>query len=296
MGGLGNQMFQYALGRHLSIINQIEYKLDISCYQGNVADPMRGIRLFGLDNFNIKAEIASKDDLVDYYTKTNNKLFRKMIYFYRSYKPSGKQGYLPEPEANYFRFNPDVIKQKITAKKFYIKGYWQTEKYFTDIADIIKSDFEFKNPPDEKNAKLLKDIENSDSVGVHVRHGDNANNVVPWHGALSLEYYNQAVKILTADIKDPVFYIFSDDPEWSKNNLRLEYPTVYISHNGDEKNHEDLRLMAACKNHIIGNSTFSWWGAWLAKKPGQKVIAPKNYYINYNVSKTDFYPKDWLTL
>lgn len=108
-----------------------------------------------------------------------------------------------------------------------------------------------------------------------------------------LSYYYQAVKDLARQVSTPQFYVFSDDPDWAKSNLKLNFPCTFVTHNGEEKNYEDLRLMAACRHHIMGNSTFSWWGAWLGKKQGQLVYAPKRYHFGHNAPTADFYPSGW---
>src|SRR5262249_55345497 len=124
------------------------------------------------------------------------------------------------------------------------------------------------------------------AVGVHVRRGDYAANPVTreWHGLTPLEYYYAAVRQLAACVNNPHFFIFSDDPAWVKRNLHFDYPTTYVTHNAVEKGYEYLRLMSLCKHHIIANSSFSWWAAWLCTYPGQQVFAPAKWI---NISTFD---------
>lgn len=290
-GGLGNQLFQYSIGRHLSIINNTDLKIDIDNYEGNIPDPMLGIRICGLKNFNIKADIATKKDLdiISEINKKNNsnsltvKIIRKFSPYYKTY-------YIFESKI--LKFQPQIL--KIRSSHLHLKGCWAAEKYFSAIENTIRKDLTFKNEPDKINKAMIDDIKDSNSVCIHVRHGDNANGKAPKHGMLSLKYYDKAIKQLLNYVKNPVFYIFSDDPEWTRNNLKINYPTTYVSHNDDKNNHEDIRLMTYCKHHIIGNSTFSWWGAWLGKKKDQKVFAPRYFFID--MKKGDLYPKDWIII
>jgi hypothetical protein len=114
------------------------------------------------------------------------------------------------------------------------------------------------------------------------------------HGACDVDYYDRCVKRLTERVKDPHFFVFSDDPQWSRDNLKLEYPAVYVDHNDMEHGHEDLRLMSQCKHNIIANSTFSWWGAWLNNNRDKVVFAPKKWFVRANKNSDDIVPLNWL--
>ncbi|MEK7568569.1 MAG: alpha-1,2-fucosyltransferase [Patescibacteria group bacterium] len=290
--GLGNQLFQYAFGCHLAVLNKTEHKVDISGYKEIEPDPIRGVRVCGLDNFNITAKQASKEDMVKFNFLLKNKIFRHLIRFYSKPDSYYKRKYILEPEKNYFKFDPCILATK-QQNDVYVEGYWQSEKYFKNIENIIRKELSFKEVPDEINSRMIKDIDGSNSVSLHVRHGDNTKMI---NGVLPLEYYHRAVMEIALKIKDPIFYVFSDDPEWARNNLKLKYPTIYVSHNGDKKNHEDMRLMTHCKHHILGNSTFSWWGAWLGKKEGQIVFSPKSHHSCPNLPSTDYIPANWMFL
>ncbi len=288
--GLGNQLFQYAFGYNLALLNKTDYKIDTTEYKEAVPDPIQGIRICGLDKFNITAPKADKKDLAEFNFLTKNKVFRHFVRFYSRPNNYFKKKYIIEPERNYFKFDPRILSAKIK-KNTYIEGYWQSEKYFKNIEHIIRKEFSFKEEPNEINKKIIKDIETNNSICIHVRHTDN---IKIKEGVLPISYYHKAVNEIVKKINNPVFYIFSDDPEWAHNNLKLEYPTVYISHNGDNKNYEDLRLMTYCKHHIIGNSTFSWWGAWLGKKNGQIVFSPRSHHSCKNLPLSDYIPTNWI--
>jgi hypothetical protein len=292
--GLGNQLFQYALGKQLSIIHKRPLKLDISHFTQTDPDPRKGIRIYCLEHFNIQAHIAEPEDTAPFqkYLKNNlyGKVWRRTGRLVKYYKRSC----IIEPPGKFCFFDHRLFTGSLKAN-VYLVGYWQTEKYFTSIENIIRNDFILKDVSDEVNRKMLAEIDSnaSSSVGIHVRHGDNATPKASQHGVLPLSYYHKAIEDLNKTVKSPHFYVFSDDPEWAKENLHLEFPSTFVSHNGDEKNYEDLRLMSHCRHHITGNSTFSWWGAWLGKKPGQLVYAPNRYYININIPTYDFYPASW---
>ena len=292
-GGLGNQLFQYAFGLSLAAFYKTELRLDAGDYKAAVGDPKLGVRVFGLDNFQISAPRASASELAEFRFYFH-KLFGKLRRFYSRPNTYYKRKYLIEPARNYFCFDDRVF--KIPGRKnIYCEGFFQSVKYFSAVTDLVKKEFTFKAEPEAVNARMLSEIIRTNSVALHIRHGDNvlaASNL----GVLPLAYYQAAIKRLAATEPNLVFYVFSDDPEWARENLRLDYPTVYVSHNGDTKNYEDLRLMINCRHHIIGNSTFSWWGAWLGQKDGQKVFAPRHYHVGEDVSRKDFYPSGWIAL
>lgn len=291
LGGLGNQMFQYALGRKLSILHKRVLKLDASIYNSENQSKSFAVRNFNLDVFNIKKNFANETDIKPFEKYLGQNFFSRLLRRFSSGKKYYLNSYIYEPRGKNFIFDPHLLKVKLKPI-VYIDGFWQTEKYFSDIESVIRKDFTFKDSPNAQNQALLEKILNEQSVGIHIRHGDNATKMAAGHGVLPLEYYYQALKSLKqqADINN--LYIFSDDPEWAKQNLHFNEPAIFVANNQNEP-HEDMRLMAACKHHIIGNSTFSWWAAWLGKKPGQFVFAPSRYHMNDNISTTDLYPKAW---
>jgi hypothetical protein len=291
-GGLGNQMFQYALGKHLSIINNTNHKIDVKNYKGKTLDLQKGIREFELDCFNIGAKKATNEDIEktdSFFTK--NKFGRKLFRLCSNKNNYFNKKYILEPPANYFKFDPQIL-QTLGHKDVYIDGYWQTEKYFKNIEKDIRKDFTFKNKPSGENNKLIEKIKECNSVSLHVRHGDNVhieNGIL-----MTMEYYNKAIEVITSKIKEPTFFIFSDDPEWASKNIKLQYPTIFVKNNLKQAT-EDLRLMTYCKHHILGNSTFSWWGAWLGEKANQIVVCPTKYLDSkLDILNTDYKPEKWI--
>ncbi|MBT9150861.1 MAG: O-antigen biosynthesis glycosyltransferase WbnK [candidate division WS2 bacterium] len=133
-------------------------------------------------------------------------------------------------------------------------------------------------------------------MSLHIRRGDYVFNLHTnqFHGTCDLDYYFRCVEYLTTKVKNPHFFIFSDEPEWARNNLKLSYPTTLVDHNEADKNYEDLRLMSQCKYHIIANSTFSWWGAWLSQNPEKIVFAPKRWLKSDDYNPKDLMPDKWI--
>ena len=223
--------------------------------------------------------------------RIRKKLFK---FFERKFKPYHKHQYLIE---RHYNVDPVILNFRVT-KMVYLDGYWQSEKYFNDIEDIIHKEFTVKYKLNEQDKSLVDKILNCESVSLHVRRGDNVTHPgsIKVHGICSMTYYKAAVDKMFENIKSPVFFIFSDDSPWIQKYMKLQYPSIYITHNSDDKNYNDLRLMSLCKNNIICNSTFSWWGAWLNKNSEKIVIAPKKFYQNSNINLKDLIPQSWIKI
>lgn len=284
IGGLGNQMFQYALGRHLAIKNNCTLKLDISGFK------KYPLRSYELDYFNIKGEIATFKDLKK--VSFPSHLWPKLLIQLgrRIGLGSKKIFYVKEERID---FIPEILSLKDC---IYLAGYWQSYKYFSDISDIIKKDFSQKYKPEMPINHLLNVIENCESVSLHIRRGDYVSNkkTNEIHGFLGLEYYRKAIEIIQNNISDPHFFVFSDDIVWAKMNINCNERITFMD--GNLSNHEDFRMMKTCKHHIIANSSFSWWAAWLSCKKNSIVIAPKNWFSGIVYKKEDRIPKEWLII
>ena len=138
----------------------------------------------------------------------------------------------------------------------------------------------------------------SNSISLHVRRADYVTNpqANQFHGVSSMEYYNKAIHKIKSIISEPHFFIFSDDITWAKQNMIIDCPTTFVSHNGPDKNYDDLRLMSFCKHHIIANSSFSWWGAWLAMNKNKVVIAPTRWFNSPDRNTKDVIPENWFSI
>jgi hypothetical protein len=148
-----------------------------------------------------------------------------------------------------------------------------------------------------KNADIAEQIGRVNAVSLHVRRGDYVKNpkTTATHGLCSLDYYHTAIRYIYETVEQPYFFIFSDDMAWVKEHLKIDAPCQYVDHNQGKESFNDMHLMSLCKHHIIANSSFSWWGAWLNSSPEKIVIAPNKWFANQNNIK-DLLPNDWVTL
>ena len=291
-GGLGNQLFQYAMGRHLSLIHSRPLKFDISGYTSSEPDPRAGIRVFGLDAFTVDGQVATPGELKEFEIYRAAGTQARFARLTNSLMPLRCRPYVLEHKNDFWQFKPSILKSPL-ANRVSVVGYWQTAKYFESIAGIIRNDVKLRHPPASETTRLLSEMAHVESVSVHVRHGDNATAAAKDHGVLPLSYYRKAASLIGSETRAPHFFVFSDDAAWAKATLELPGATTFVTHNGDAKNYEDLWLMAACRHHIVGNSTFSWWGAWLGMKDSQRVFAPEKYFVNRKVRFLDYYPRNW---
>jgi hypothetical protein len=279
IGGLGNQMFQYALGRKLSIKMSTDLNLDISGFQ------VYKLHKFSLSCFQLVQTINFCDK------PENSKVVKKInkflpLKFHFGYKHIDEQS---------FAFNMNVLNLQ---GDLYLDGYWQSEKYFKDIRDTLVEDFKIIKIQDLENIILSNKIHSSNAVSLHIRRGDYVNNTQTFekHGVCSLDYYFKAIEYIATKISSPSFYIFSDDPKWAFENLRINYPTTFVVNNDADRNYEDLRLMSQCNHNIIANSSFSWWGAWLNDNPEKIVISPRKWFNDKDVDTSDLIPDTWISL
>lgn len=298
IGGLGNQMFQYAAGRSLAHRHNTELKLDITNFK-NYPD-----RFYSLNCFNILEEFASPKEIFVFTGIPRNFLQKLITQGRRSFRFAGKallqgtQEITGDPKVYkepHFHFDRNFFYQ---TDNVYLDGYWQSERYFKDIEEIIRNEFTFKIPPLGKNKGVAEQIASCESVSIHVRRGDYVNDlkISEIHGNCGLTYYREAVKKISQMIRAPHFFIFSDEPGWARKNLRLGQPAMFVDHNDTNKSYEDLRLMSQCKHHIIANSSFSWWGAWLHINPEKIVIAPKKWFRSDDKDTKDLIPDSWLRI
>ena len=177
----------------------------------------------------------------------------------------------------------------------YLWGLFQNEAYFKKYRKEILKAFRFKNAMSDKNKQLAHSIKNSNSVAVHIRRGDYLAPKAAQH-VLSPHYYKLAADYIAKRVKNPHFYIFSDDMAWVKENIKLPYPHTFVEHNHGDFSYNDMRLMSLCKHNIIANSTFSWWGAWLNENPNKIVISPDIWLKNKTYFIDKIVPKEWIRL
>lgn len=280
MGGLGNQLFEYAAGRALAHARGARLLLDISSYDTDHLG-----RQYRLDRFHVRAEQATTADVQrvtrqgqrDLVSRVWRRIERGLPSYWRSVFVDREEG----SDSELFRIRRSVV----------LRGYWQSERYFQSIGPLLRQELTLRAPPEGPNAELAQEITDRDAVSLHLRRGDYvANNS---HVVLSSAYYHAAVARIGRETLDAHYYVFSDDIPWCRQHLDLALPMTFVDHNGPEADYEDLRLMSQCKHHIIANSSFSWWGAWLGQRPGQVVVAPQEWFRDPARTTRDLIPDRW---
>lgn len=278
-GGLGNQMFQYALGRELASMRKTSLRLDISGYKTG-----GGItwRQFLLSDFNIKAEVTEKEISETFFDRAQNKVDALLPYYLR--KVVSEVG---------FGFDKNILSVRNNS---YLNGYWQSEKYFTNSASSIRDDFTLKKSFHGSKLELLEFIKTSNAVSVHFRRGDYLKNeeVSRVHGLCDFNYYTRAIDRLRKEFDNMVLVVFSDDQDWVKSNFKIDQPIHFVESNYEAA--EEIYLMSLCKHNIIANSTFSWWGAWLNQYREKIVIAPEKWFATDERSAKDILPAAWIKM
>lgn len=282
MGGLGNQMFQFAAGFNLA--SKLNSKLQLNT---NLLESPRNInertvlRKYDLEIFDLPKCSLSNKPINNYFLKRQiNKLL-----------PYGKKSYLVE---KHFHYDPSI--NSLRNKNLIMEGYWQSPKYFEDTKEEIKLIFRLSEGDLIQDSKLILDeIKNSNSICLNVRRGDFVND--PLLGTMPLEYYRKAINYFQNKYENTKFFIFSDDIEWCENNFKflMNKRIVGHEHKGYKfKNY--LILMKLCKHFIIPNSTFAWWSAFLAEFEEKEVIVPEKWFKSPYLNSKDLIPGDWKSL
>ncbi len=286
-GGLGNQMFQYACGRALALQNNEALRLDTTTLQNSVTDQYFTARPFELNIFNADAVIAGEDELAMFFPKRIPlKFWYKWIKNYRHYV---------EP---FFMYDNEVAKLK---GNIFLRGYWQTEKYFLTYESVIRKDFKFLLQKNDTTVSIENSMQLQNAVSIHVRRGDYVSSPTAnsFHGVAGLDYYQAALHKMEQLVEKPMYYLFSDDCPWAKEHLvKDRNDIIIVDHNKDKDSWQDMYLMSKCKHHIIANSSFSWWGAWLNNSINKVVIAPKKWFadLEKNEQTQDLIPQSWIRI
>ena len=287
IGGLGNQMFQYATAKSLAEKYSTIVKVDISSFESYK------LHRYSLHCFQLSEYLASSAEVeaILYGDNTAKKYANRFLSYFNASK-IGSNSHVHEKD---FRYDNNFVNYP---NNIFLEGYWQSEKYFNRIADIIRRDFVVKYIPTKQNADYADLIDSTESVSVHVRRGDYATNKITnsIHGTCDLTYYESAIELIKSKIGRPHLFLFSDDLEWAEKKIRPNLPITSIDCNNASRNYEDLRLMNRCKHNIIANSTFSWWGAWMNSNPNKIVIAPRKWFANGKYTTQDLIPDDWIVM
>lgn len=263
LGGLGNQLFIYAAARRLSLVNQAELVLDD--VSGFTRDTVHQ-RHYQLDHFNIPCRKATAAERLEPFSRLRRALMRK----WNQRLPFEQRRHLVQEGIDY---DPRLLHCKLQGT-VYLEGYWQSENYFKDVETTIRQDLQIKPPTDAANLAMAGRIRNCTAVAVHVRffdepHAAGINNAPG-------DYYTRAIEAMERLAPAAHYFIFSDQPTAARARIPLpdERVTLVAHNQGDENAYADLWLMTQCQHFIIANSTFSWWGAWLAESAAKQIIAP----------------------
>jgi hypothetical protein len=281
-GGLGNQLFQYATARALAIRCNTELVLDLSWFEAIPKSNTK--REYELNHFNIKARQPRFAERV-FFSICASRFFSiilNLIPLFKVFRES--------------KFNFDERFKSITGH-IYLNGYWQSYKYFESYRDQICNELKVLDSIANSDLLIASKIQDSISVSIHVRRGDYVSkpSAESFHGICGLDYYALAIATIFKKFPEAHFYVFSDDMDWSKANLPLNAEnSTFVSHNNSSAVN-DMRLMSMCKHHVIANSSFSWWAAWLNPGDGKVVIAPEKWFAVEPQPKT-LLPKNWIIL
>lgn len=283
-GGLGNQMFQYALYLKLrSMGKEVKFD-DINEYRGEDARPIV-LAVFGIDYPRATWDeiTAFTDGSMELKKRIRRNLFGRKAVEYE------EKGF----------FDPQVL----SFDSMYLRGAFQSERYFEDIRDEVRSTYQFPELEEMhlpqkhyNNTKSCLDrIEGCEAVALHMYRGDSRNNEELYDGICTEKYYEGAVRYIQERYPEAVFFIFSNEPKWVKNWVislmksqitgdmsrqeikNLENRFVMVETNSEYTGYLDMFLMSRCRHNIISNSSFSWWGAWLNENPGKLICAPSRW-------------------
>lgn len=286
-GGLGNQMFQYACGRSKAIQLKTEIRVDTRTLEQSFGNNNFTAREFELDIFKAKIKVANKKELAPFSpTIILLKIWYKWLKNYRYHVETS------------FKYNDlfDALNGNIL-----ICGFWQTEKYFLKYENVIREEFIFHKPKNNQTLALEYIINQSNAVSIHVRRGDyvSLKSASSFHGLADLQYYKNAILALEKTTAKPIYFVFSDDTQWVKENLiGKRKDMIVVEHNKGKDSWQDMYLMSKCKHNIIANSSFSWWGAWLNNNNQKIVIVPNQWFaMEENNNQTyDLIPPSWIRI
>jgi hypothetical protein len=275
IGGLGNQMFQYAAARALADRLGVELVFDIRAFDSY---PLFG---YGLDSFCVRGRLATPVELARWPTwmRRPYQLIQRLGVVTRWYS---------EPGFNYDPAWPTIDDNVL------LDGYFQSEKYFSPIAASLRDDFALSQSLSPEMTEISELAHEANSVMIHVRRGDYVNNAktLKVHGVCSPSYYEAAIEFMSQRLSRPRFFVFSDDIVWAKKNLKLGSNTLFVVGNYNDPA-IDIHLMAKCRHHIIANSSFSWWGAWLGQNEEQVVVAPSPWFNKSKMNARDLMIDGW---
>lgn len=274
-GDLGDQMFQWAVGR------MIEYTMDMEVYFDKGSEKSYKLAIFKI----------SPKFIEDSLTKLKLNIIWNLRFLLNWSKFLGFTLY----SENQFNFDRNINKIRPNT---YIEGLFQSELYFKCVENKLREDFQFDLPLDDNNQRFTSQLYSLNSISVYIL-SDNyvrEDKYKNKYAKCSIDYYKAGVEYIAQKHPDPTLIVFSDDINWAKKHFKMPYKTVFVSHNAGKKYYEDLRLMSRCSHNVIANNSFSWWGSWLNKSPDKIVVAPQKWFDSEKIIQTDIVPKDWVRL
>jgi hypothetical protein len=292
-GGLGNQMFQYACTKRLALKHNTELKVDLSFLNDpeNNKPPFTK-RVYELNKFKVDDRIATDEEL---------SLFKNIIEIKYKSRKNKILTVLKKTKINPFSivliqdtsFHKEIL---FLPDNVLLEGWFTDERYFIDVREEL---LRLYTPLiiDDKFLPLMNSIIENNSVSMHFRRGDYLTNKDSknYHGMLTLDYYNKAIEIINKRVKNPKYFIFSNDIDWVKKNFKPNVEIYHVENHPENDNCIDIYLMSLCKHNIIAHSSFSWWGAWLNKNKNKIVICPQRW-TKVVISSYSINPKKWIKI
>ncbi len=281
--GMGNQMFQYAFGLRTARALGVDLRIDLSLLLDRARGDQHVYRDYDLTIFNVPHDFIISPTILRTLYKTKSSKVCKLT---RKWVARGKN-YVKEP---FFHVSEDILANP-TDNTIY-EGWWQSERYFSDIAPEVRQVFTFVHPIIEQSKDLLQEIKSTNSICLNVRRTDflKTDNL----NTTNQDYFVKAAHKMADSIENPHFFIFSDDVKWCAENLNLPYPTTLVDHSHKGiKFGNYMQLMKACKHFIIPNSSFAWWAVWLNENENKKIIAPTKWFNEGEYDTSDLVPMSW---
>jgi hypothetical protein len=277
MCGLGNQMYQYAFGMALKKSGGGRVLFDASEF-GCAGETRR----YELHNFNARVEFATPKQIAA--ARKSPPVARLLRHLFGIKKRRVFR------ERDFNLYNAELLSG---SEYSYFYGFFQSYKYFEALRGDLSRDFQLRVPPDGRNKEMLDKIHETNSVFVHIRRGDFLQHRNLFK-ILSPDYYNRAIEYMRGHVKNPLFFVFGQDLDWARKNLKFGNSAIFVDINGEDAGFLDLELMKRCKHGITANSTFSWWAAWLNENSAKIVVTPRRWFNNH--SNGDELPEEWVKL
>ncbi len=295
MGGLGNQMFQYAAAKTLTAKLKTTLKLDLSFLDEDLNHQNITKREYALARFDIADPIIEKKELFHFFRicrmlgLTRIHGLNRTVFSNRIPLPKMVSHYAP----SYYK------KFHALSDNTYLDGYWQSEKYFLPAVDLIKNVFTNNDRGIiEKVKEIGRPFLGNTLCSIHIRRGDYISNPIARarHGACPVSYYLDAMAFITNKIHEVAFLVVTDDQDWVKNVFIPESGHYRVALVAGNDPFVDLAVMYSCDHHIIANSSFSWWGAWLGANPDKIVVTPRKWYADQTIFVDDMIPQSWIRM